>query len=51
MHWDYTHFTGSQALHMYLECPHPNLNHDNITEALMVALIGIRGNNSIANYI
>ena len=23
-----THFTGSQALHMYLEYSHPKLNHD-----------------------
>ena len=40
MHWDYgTFITGSQALHMYLECSHPKLNHDNIIEALMMALI------------
>ena len=42
MHWDYGAFiTGSQALHMYLECSHhgPKLNHDNITEALLVAII------------
>ena len=31
--------TGSQALHMYLECSHPKLNHDNIIETLMMALI------------
>ena len=34
------HFiTGSQALHMYLECSYPKLNHDNIIEALMMAII------------
>ena len=30
---------GSQALHMYLECSYSKLNHDNIMEALMMALI------------
>ena len=29
---------------MYLECCHPKFNHDNIIEALMMALIAIRGN-------
>ena len=34
------HFiTGSQALHMYLECSYPKLNHDNIIEALVMAII------------
>ena len=31
--------TGSQALHMHHECSHPKLNHDNIIEALMMAII------------
>ena len=40
MHWDYdTFITGSQALHMYLEYSYPKLNHDNIIEALMMAII------------
>ena len=40
MYWDYSAFiTDSQALHMYLECSHPKLNHDNIKEALMMAII------------
>ena len=30
---------GSQALHMYLEYSYPKLNHDNIIEALMMAII------------
>ena len=29
----------SQALHMYLECSYPKLNHDNVIEALMMAKI------------
>ena len=29
---------------MYLECSHPKLNHDNIIQTLMMALIAIRGN-------
>ena len=28
---------------MYLKCFHPKLNHDNIIEALMMALIAIGG--------
>ena len=32
-------FIDSQALHMYLECSHPKLNHDIIIEALMMAII------------
>ena len=29
---------------MYLECFHPKFHHDSIIEALMMALIAIRGN-------
>ena len=43
MHWDYDAFiTGLQALHLYLECSHPKLSHDNIIEAL-----NNDGNNSL----
>ena len=29
-------------IYMYLECSHPKLNHDNIIEALMMAVIALR---------
>ena len=41
VHWDY----GALQVHkLYLECSHPELNHDNIIGALMMALTAIRGN-------
>ena len=40
MYWDYDAFiTCSQGLHMYLECYQPKLNHDDIIEGLMMAII------------